>query len=222
MKPHYKKLYEDEYFKDRHADALREEMYLQEINRLQKFIPNHGRILDVGCGMGNFLDLFDSQRWQKYGTEVSHYAIIRAQKKGIKFNFENKKNYFDVVIYRGTLQHLNNPLFEIENRIKQLKKGGYLIFLATPNIGGWYYRLFQDLPMLDPKRNFALFSDKTLSQVLVNFGLKIKLVTYPYLNTPYAHPISDHIYFMLRILRLKYKRHAFWKNMMEIYAQKPN
>lgn len=215
----YRKFYGGDYFEDRINDKLRDKMQIQEISRLKKFIPKKGRVLDIGCGLGEFLCLFDNN-WDKYGSEISQYAIREAKKKGIKFRIPNKTNYFDLIIFRGTIQHLDKPLSEIQKRIKQLKPGGYMVFLATPNTGGVYYRIFQDLPFLDPKRNFLIPSDKMFIQILENCGLKIKNIYYPYGETPYAHPLRDFSLFVLRLLGIANKKHAFPKNMMEIYAQK--
>jgi hypothetical protein len=81
------------------------------------------------------------------------------------------------------------------------------------------YRLFQDLPALDPPRNFVVFSDRVLGQCLLNLGFRDPTFVYPYLGTPYARPLSDHARFVLRLFGVK-TRFAFWRNMMECYAQK--
>jgi len=69
------------------------------------------------------------------------------------------------------------------------------VFLATPNTNCIYYKLFNTLPMLGGAYNFLLPSDIMLRQILTNFGFMIKGVEYPYLNTPYAHPVKDAILF---------------------------
>lgn len=216
----YRNFYGGGYFVDRIDDDLRTQMELQEITRLKKYIPKKGNVLDVGCGLGEFLSLFD-HGWDKYGIEISQYAIRKAKKRGVKFTIPNKADNFDLVIFRGTIQHLDKPFSEIQKRIKQLKPGGFMVFLATPNTGGLYYRIFQDLPFLDPKRNFLIPSDKMFIHILENLGLKVKKIHYPYKETPYAHPLKDFFFFALRLFGIANKKHAFPKNMMEVYAQKP-
>ena len=83
--------------------------------------------------------------------------------------------------------------------------------LATPNAG----RLFQDLPPL----NFVVFSERILRQCLINIGFREPEFYYPYLEPPYASPLRDHFHFLLRLVGIK-KQFAFWRNMMECYAQK--
>ena len=91
--------------------------------------------------------------------------------------------------------------------------------LATPNAGGIVYRMFQDLPALDPPRNFVVFSDKILRQCLMNIGFHRVSFVYPYASTPYASVIKDHLLFMLHLVGGKQK-FAFWRNTMECYAVK--
>jgi SAM-dependent methyltransferase len=212
--------YEEEYFKDRHndQDPKRELSYVQEYERINEYISS-GSVLDVGCGMGNFLDLF-KEGWIKYGIEISKYASKIAGQKGtrmIDFQFESKS--MDLIIFRGTLQHLTTPLWCIRECIRMLKYGGYMIFLATPNTNSLYYRLFQELPALDPPRNFLLPSDIMLKQILQNLGMSVLKIEYPYLRSPYCNIIRDHMKFILRFLKIN-KRFAFWGNMMECYARR--
>lgn len=213
--------YDQDYFEDRHLgqDPKREQSYRDELSRIHQYV-SQGNVLDVGCGMGDFLTLFDDESWQKYGIEISEYARDVASSKNIKLiDYDGTPDFFDLIIFRGTFQHLDQPLYAIQRCIAMLKPGGHIIFLATPNTSSICYRLFGDLPMLDPKRNFVVPSDTMLSHILTNFGLEVLRFEYPYLESPYSNPIRDHIRFLLRIFGIK-TRFAFWKNTMECYARK--
>ena len=215
-------LYSEDYFTDRHSgqDTRREESYAQEIARIRSYALS-GKVLDVGCGTGAFLHHFDENAWEKYGIEVSAYASREAEKQGIRMiGYEYRPDFFDLIVMRGVLQHLDKPLWTIQACRNMLKPGGLLVFLATPNTNSPMYRLFGELPMLDSERNFVLFSDTMLRQILTNLGLHVIRFEYPYLQSPYAKPVSDHLKFFLRFFGLK-SQFAFWRNMMECYARRP-
>lgn len=212
--------YPEEYFKDRLGnDPKRMASFRLEAQFINKYI-DRGVLIDVGCSTGEFLDIL---RWEgeKYGMEVSDYAINTAKKKGIKFDKDilSCENFFDLIIYRGTIQHIETPLLYIQKSFKALKRGGYIVFLATPNADSIYYRLFKTLPFLDPPNNYYIPSETTLQQVLKNFGFKIIEKRFPYLESPYSKPFTDPVKFILRLFGVKTK-FAFWDNMMEIIAQK--
>jgi SAM-dependent methyltransferase len=221
----YESLYGEKYFRSYGLGAIAPEylkrlkMYALEVDRISERL-SQGVVLDYGCGTGEFLEMLPSTHWRKYGVEPVSCARIAAQDRGISFEIDKlPPGSVDLVIFRGTFQHLDYPIEAIRKCAELLRSGGYMVFLATPNIGSIFYRLFQELPALDPPRNFCLVSDRILSNILVNFGFKIESVIFPYLGTPYAHPVADSIYFLGRFLGFK-KKFAFWRNMMEIYARK--
>lgn len=216
------KLYPKEQYDDKRKEELRDKMYLQEFSRLKKYfdLDKGGRVLDIGCGRGNFLSLF-GEKWQKYGIEISDFGRQECRKRNIIVDFELKDNFFDLIIFRGTIQHIPDPIYRIGECYYWLRPGGGIAFLVTPNINSIYYKLFSTLPLLVPDQNFFLPSDITLKQILLNFGFKVKGMEYPYLGTPYASPLKDFFNFLLKILKIKKNvKFPFYKSIMECYAQK--
>jgi 2-polyprenyl-3-methyl-5-hydroxy-6-metoxy-1,4-benzoquinol methylase len=216
-------MYNEQYFQDR-RDPLRDAWYRSEHERIESMRPQGGAIFDVGCGLGQFLELFDSHKWQKYGVDISDYAVTLARARGIFVkNYDQGYDYpdesFDVIIFRGTIQHLDTPFLVLKRCASLLKRGGLMAFLSTPNANALCYKLFGTLPFLSPKRNYWIPSDTTLPNALRNFGLTVTQIRYPYLETPYARPLRDHLFFLLRCLGVKVS-FPFWGNMMECYATK--
>lgn len=215
-------LYQREYFDQYYVrDTKRETMYLQERDRILEYFPHGGVILDIGCGVGGFLQTFDD-RWEKYGVEPSEFAAEKAKKKGVTIiqsasvgNFDQ----FDVVVLRGSLQHIAFPMESLVQAHRVLKSGGLLVILATPDTDSLVYKLWGNLPALDAPRNWVLFGNKMLTNILTRLGFDDIKVLHPYLDTPYANPLPDFCKFFVSLF-FGWRKFAFPGNMMEVYAVK--
>lgn len=214
-------LYAREYFDQYYLlDRQREKMYLQEHARIVAR-KQFGRILDVGCGIGGFLSVFDD-RWEKYGFEPSEFAAEKARARGITMLRSVQAAdfaFFDVVVFRGSLQHINFPMRALTQATRVLKPGGLLVILATPDSDSLVYKLWGNLPALDAPRNWILFGHKFLSNILQRLEYSNIEVVYPYWGTPYANPVRDFSKFLLSMAG-GWRKFAFPGNMMEIYAVK--
>jgi SAM-dependent methyltransferase len=173
--------------------------------------------MDVGCSTGEFLSAIDWQD-ERFGMEISGFARSIAIENGVRFDLDifSETDFFDVVIFRGTIQHLDEPFLFIKYAFRALRPGGYIVFLATPNINSPFYRLKKTLPFLDAPRNFYMPDDISLRQSLTNFGFVVRETRYPYLHTPYARPVRDHWRFLRNLLspRSTVIPHAFWRSGM--------
>jgi SAM-dependent methyltransferase len=104
------------------------------ISTLKKLGNLRGKILDVGCADGYFLTLAREQGWDPYGIEISELLLRRAKENlGEKKIFgEPLKNarfpsdFFDVITLWDVLDHLINPLAELMEIRRILKKNGVL------------------------------------------------------------------------------------------------
>lgn len=214
--------YFDAYYRN---DPKRERMYELERARIEK-LAHGGRILDVGCGLGSFLAGFPADRWERFGADISPVAVAGARQKGITVKdpeaaYDYPDGYFDVIVYRGSLQLLPEPFALIRRTIQLLAHGGLLVFLSTPNSNSPYYRRFKTLPFLTPSGNYLIPSDIMLVNALHNYGMDVVKVHYPYLESPHCRPILDHVYFALSFVGLR-RKFAFWRSAMEVYARKPS
>lgn len=219
--------YDRSYFEKRRydIDPQREVMYVQELRRLtSKFelADKSLNILDVGCGLGGWFAHAHYVGWKKYGIEPSIYAANLAREKGINVLdwSEIDDGTMDVVIFRGSLQHIDEPFRALKEATRVLIRDGLLIFLATPNTGSLAYKLFGTLPALDPPRNWLLVSDVQLRQILSNLGYSRIEFYYPYWETPYARPVRDFLKFFMKLCGLRVGKFPMPKNMMEAYASR--
>ena len=220
----FKSLYEKEYFSNRNqTDLKRIASFQSEKIFLEKYIDFNGAVCDIGCSTGEFLTEIG---WTgpKFGMEISEHAIKIAELSGIDFskNIETETSFFDVVLFRGTIQHLPYPIKFIDLANNSLKPGGKIVFLATPNANSIVYKLTNTLPMISPKFNFYIPSDVTLINICENFGFDFVDIQKPYWHSPYRNLLMDHIRFIRTLLTGKSPNFAFWNNMMNVILIKKN
>ena len=139
-----------------------------------------GRILDVGCGAGHFLNGMKQRGWQPFGTEVSEEAATYARERfglevfvGELEEAELPAAYFDAITLWHVLEHLHDPLASLMEISRLLKDGGLLVF-AIPNWHSLDARLFGEFWVgLDVPRHLYVFPRPALEKLLARAGLKI-------------------------------------------------
>jgi SAM-dependent methyltransferase len=220
----YKALYDDSYFLGRNSNDLKRlKSFHLEKDLLKKHVNFKGKVCDIGCSTGEFLKEI-SWEGERYGMEISEKAKKIAEKTGINFekNITNVKEYFDLVVFRGTIQHLPEPIRYIQFAYDSLKPGGTIAFLATPNSNSIVYKLKNTLPVLVPQLNFYIPSDLTLINISNNIGFQMTENQKPYLKSPYKNFLADHFNFLKMIIFRTKPNFSFWGNMMNLIFIKPN
>ena len=224
-----KSLYDDNYFEKRYGkDKKRNLSFKEEIKFMSKCSEIKGNILDIGCSTGEFLSNFPKENCKLFEIEINDKAANAAKRIGIEIVSEyNNIESLDWIIYRGTIQHLDSPFRSLFKSYNTLKKGGRLAILATPNINSFYFKLFNDLPALDPKRNFYLPSIESMDNIMKIIGFEREKVEFPYLKSPYSNVYSDFYIFLKKLIRRLFlnkikdtENCSFPGNMMNIIYKK--
>ena len=144
-----------------------------------------GRILDVGCGNGNYLLSLKNSGWDCYGTEMESYMVNYINEKlGLKVykgeltDIELPKEYFDVITFWASLEHIPNPLKTIEKAKTLLKPDGKII-IWLQNINSLEARLFRDYwHHLEIPTHIYQFSPDTLSELMRKTGFKVEKIRF--------------------------------------------
>ncbi len=215
--------FEDAYFNNRKLnDVKRLKSFSLEAEFIKKIVRTDGKICDVGCSTGEFLQ-FINWSGSKFGIEVNLFAAKEAEKKSIRIitTLEDSSEVFDVIILRGTIQHLPSPFETISSAFDKLRPGGVLFFIATPNAESIYFRLFCDLPAFDFPRNYWLPGFKHLKLVCEREGFILTAAQFPYLKSGYASKWDVMKFIGRIILRTPRLSGAFPGNMMNLAFTKP-
>jgi 2-polyprenyl-3-methyl-5-hydroxy-6-metoxy-1,4-benzoquinol methylase len=113
---------------------------------LNQIYPSKGKLLDIGCSLGIFLELAREDGWEPFGIEFSPMAIAACREKSIKVSSyaiersDFPKNAFDIITLWEVLEHVSTPRDFIAACYQHLKPGGKLI-VTVPNIEGIEFQL---------------------------------------------------------------------------------
>lgn len=144
-------LYGETYFKNDdsgevgYTDYIKDERNIRKtVNRrfdhIEKFVKP-GRLLDVGCAMGFFIDEASKRGWQVEGQDISHYATEYVMNRfghtahhGSLLQLELPQGAYDLVTMYDVIEHVPDPKGYMQ-RVAELVKSGGVFELATPDVG---------------------------------------------------------------------------------------
>ena len=175
--------------KQKYEDEEIEETYLQELKwkvavfkERMKIITKYvckGRLLDIGCYTGDFLNMAKHDGWHCFGIEpsVSLSQYVRGKYDIEVFHefLENVKfetNFFDVVTMFHVLEHLDSPTRQLEEIHRILRPGGILV-IEVPNVENWIRRLRKNTSWTFNRQHYYHFSYATLQKMLEKGGFSL-------------------------------------------------
>lgn len=166
-------------------DVFKHRQLKEKRKRVERYGPEKGRILDIGCANGDYLNYMKSAGWEVAGVEISkamcEYARCRYDINVFNGMLEQaafESDSFDAVTMWSSLEHTHDPNAIIKEIYRMLKKGGVGIFLV-PNIESFEAKLFGDRwGHLDAPRHMYHFSPKTLTKMLTQNGFQVLDLSY--------------------------------------------
>lgn len=137
------------------------------------------RVLDVGCGNGDFLERMRFLDWDAVGLETDPVSRQLARNKGIEvldtglLELERQATPFDVITMSHVVEHLPDPLAYLKKCRELLGEQGQLVIL-TPNVLSLSHKKYREFWVdLDPPRHLYHFSPSNLSAMVQTAGFRI-------------------------------------------------
>ncbi len=186
------KYFEAEYYDslgDLNADiqkARRNSLFLKVLQECQDYRKS-GRLLDVGSGYGDFLQMAQDAGWEAWGIEPSRAMAQGSQKEAAPKILNTTveatdfpPDYFDIITLWNVVDYLSDPVSTLRKVSRWLSPQGVLI-LRVPNAAfhakayRFYARLSPFLKRMGWRKDPSVFhsvnfSSKPLKQLLLKAG----------------------------------------------------
>ncbi len=187
----------DEYGRDYFTREYRDQYgrtYLEDFqaiksmgqSRIEMIKPHKpsGKLLDIGCAFGPFLNAAHENGFEVYGIDISQTAVEYVERElGFKagrgefpsFNptTEFKVARFDVVTLWYVIEHFRR-LEPVLTRLADILSPGGLLAFSTPNGSGISARRsLNDFLKNSPSDHYTIWTPRTAKKILSRYGFKV-------------------------------------------------
>lgn len=182
------------------ARELKLEHFRRRLARFADRVPR-GRLLDIGCSCGYFIEVARAAGYDASGVEFSRAAIAAAA-PGIRERISNGNvndlsalaaGSYDLVTAFDIIEHTEDPVDFLRQARRLLRKGGAIV-ISTPDTGHWLRPLLGcSWPMLQPLQHTVLFSRRAMATCLERAGFSVAAT-----ETAYKVLSLDYLFDQLR------------------------
>lgn len=151
--------------------------------QLMQHAPRVGSILDVGCGLGDFLHECRRHGWKTTGIEMNPFAADYGRREfGLDviatsiFDVEPGGARYDCVSLWGVLEHFTKPLDVLKTLRRLLAPDGVLV-VEVPSGDSFLVRYYEAYGgyvdrIIEGDRHLMLFSVRALREMLERAGFR--------------------------------------------------
>ena len=121
------------------SKQMKIDTFLLRLKEIQKHVKK-GKVLDIGCATGFFLEAAKNLGYEPFGIELSEYSSTLAKNKfgasaifhGKLEDCDFKAETFDVITMFDLIEHVRVPSETLAHAARLLKPGG-IIMITTPD-----------------------------------------------------------------------------------------
>lgn len=163
-------------------DYRRNVLGINKYNQLMSFFESPGKVLDIGCGLGEVLSVSKEHGWDCLGIEFNKFAADYGKDKfGLSiinknvYDFEDTEKY-DLIMMWGILEHFYDPL-KILNKVNELLLDNGVLLIEVPSADSLLVRYYERTSkivdrIIEGDRHIMLFSFKSFTELLDKAGFK--------------------------------------------------
>lgn len=195
-----------------------------------------GKLLDIGCGVGDFIHTAEKNGWKCIGVEPSEEAKTIARKR-IRANIITSEELeqipeasFDLITMWHVLEHVDNLKWQIEQLQRLIKPQGR-IMIAVPNYKSYDAQFYKELwAAYDVPRHLCHFDKNTLTKIFKSKGLELKKTEkliwdayyISYMSEQYKHHSLPLVKGIVRglISNFKARKTGEWSSLVYIFEKK--
>ena len=135
------------------------------------------RLLEIGCGSGDFLMEAQSRgfdveglEYSEHATEVANARLSRpAVRTGSLETVQLVANRYDVIVAFDVVEHVRDPIYTLERLYSALLPGG-VVAIVTPSLDSWSRRVLGKYWMEYKTEHLTYFGLKSLRRLLEKTG----------------------------------------------------
>ena len=197
---------------------------------------NVGKMLDIGCGVGDFLHTAEEHGWKCTGVEPSEEAkaIAKTKTKADIINSEDMEKIpdasFDLITMWHVLEHVDDLKWQIEQLHRLTKTKGRIV-IAVPNYKSYDGQYYKELwAAYDVPRHLSHFNKTVLTNIFKSKNLELvrtdKLIWDAYYISYMSEQYKQHKFPLLKgafrgcISNCKARHTNEWSSMVYIFEKK--